>query len=424
MQQEPAQKQDGSLSRSNSKPGQAHSDGETNTNTICLGLNIPGLDAWPAEIILRVLDFLLAPPYLPPRRQPDTELVSGSPSLPFGNSNASGSNIQSKILTPLTSLLRLSSTSKTLHTTLHNASTLAMSIHRLWTRHGSSCTSRSDGTRPSIFKKRFVYEVAGGSKRGPLAEEVLLKLIDLELATICKKTTSKSSNGATPTIGNKVPHTLFLDPTTFDSLPLQYASEYGYPVVVRRIFFLLTPNPQTQAQSSAVATPQSFPVSQKSRDISLRLACAAGHAQVVQILLREGGADVSAGEYVAVHWAAESGSTGVMKTVLDHVVSSSASMVAGTENGGVDPLRALVHSQNNYALRAACKAGHRGVVELLLKAGADIEACGYQALRVANEAGHAELVELLLEYQAKNQRGNKEDRLNGYSGPRKRVRKG
>lgn len=58
---------------------------------------------------------------------------------------------------------------------------------------------------------------------------------------------------------------------------------------------------------------------------------------------------------------------------------------------------ANVHASNDSALVAAAKAGHATVVEILLKAGADVHANNDSALVVADKARHATVVKILLE---------------------------
>jgi len=61
-------------------------------------------------------------------------------------------------------------------------------------------------------------------------------------------------------------------------------------------------------------------------------------------------------------------------------------------------------NDNRTPLHTACRAGHKDVVELLIAKGADINARDNKdqtPLSLAKEGGHAEIVELLKKHKAK-----------------------
>ena len=91
--------------------------------------------------------------------------------------------------------------------------------------------------------------------------------------------------------------------------------------------------------------------------------------------LLEAGADVHAGNDLALCWASMSGCTETVKLLL------------GT---GAD-----VHAGSGYALVGASEHGHTETVKALLEAGANVHAQYDRALRYASQNGHTETVKML-----------------------------
>lgn len=76
-------------------------------------------------------------------------------------------------------------------------------------------------------------------------------------------------------------------------------------------------------------------------------------------------------------------------------------LIYAAENGHKDVVELLlragadVHARDDCALRWAAGNGHKDVVELLLKAGAIVHAGGNAAIRWASKNGHKDVVKLL-----------------------------
>ena len=108
----------------------------------------------------------------------------------------------------------------------------------------------------------------------------------------------------------------------------------------------------------------------------------------------------------ALRWASTSGHAAVVELLLKAGANVHAwddeSLRWASENGHATVVELLlksganVHALDDRALRWASQHGHATVVELLLQAGANVHACDDESLRWASENGHATVVELLL----------------------------
>ena len=118
----------------------------------------------------------------------------------------------------------------------------------------------------------------------------------------------------------------------------------------------------------------------------------------------QAGADIYTG--YALRWASENGHLSVVEVLVKacanvHVADDDALRLA-SENGHLPIVKLLVHAgadvhaMGNMALRMASYYGHLSVVEFLVQAGANVHADDDWALIEASARGHLDVVEFLV----------------------------
>ncbi|MGI9239782.1 MAG: ankyrin repeat domain-containing protein [Verrucomicrobiales bacterium] len=184
-----------------------------------------------------------------------------------------------------------------------------------------------------------------------------------------------------------------------------------------------------EAAQAEPELPFTYDPEDKNEQERTAMHCAArhGHLEIIKFLV-EGGAEVYSNpmnSYPAVFWAAindQRNGTPQTRSIVDYFLNEIPEKADGTQGLGImanlaarlgyedivrkhierDPL--VVHHRGwigDTPMHWACHNGHVGIVEILLDAGADIEAdeinCyGGKPLQWASER-HAEVVKLLLE---------------------------
>lgn len=163
---------------------------------------------------------------------------------------------------------------------------------------------------------------------------------------------------------------------------------------------------------------------------ALNAACIKGHKDIARLLL-DNGADVNAkvegGSHTALILAISNLHEELTRLLLKRGANPNVSgydhgvqrvqfpLVSASCRGSESIVRLLLehgakcdtvdtYSGNRFALNEACHAGHRNIVEALLRKGADAEAHGKPdsstPIIAASRNGHSEIAELLLQYGA------------------------
>ncbi len=144
------------------------------------------------------------------------------------------------------------------------------------------------------------------------------------------------------------------------------------------------------------------------RDLRFELFKAAGEGsvEVLRFLIAQG-ADVTAGDNLAIITAARQGHMDIVRVLVENGVEASVAcnmpVIAVIAGGHIDMVRWLIENGadvaagDSEAVMVAAARGHIDIVKLLIENGANVTAQSNRAIIEASRSGHTDIVKLLIE---------------------------